>query len=825
MNRSLNIWCLAVTLALPLLARGAGERPANKTAFALVKDGVPAATIVLAAEPLASNRLAAAELQRVIRKMSGAELPIRSDADVVGGPVVLIGRSLLTAKLELDIPSGFSRELNEEGFIIKTVGDKLVLAGNDDGPRRKANPKLPYSFANTYKGSLFAVCELLERLGCRWYYPGEFGEIVPAAKTVGLPALDVKSSPSFPVRGFWYGVPAAKRKNQQLRNDMEMWMLHNKMLPYGAVLASAGDGSIMAPFRKYRYEKKEGKRIRINAMFEEQPDYFRMKKDGSRDPGYLCLANPEVLRLAAEHALNFFRQNPDANCFGYAPPDGTPTCECVPCRQHNFSLMQKRPSDPAVQDISEGFYRFLDQVARAVAKEFPDKWVTTTAYAGRIRPPDGVQLSPNISVHTAFLAHSRHHRYDFRSWQTTERMKLYERWGKISRYTVERPYFPPMQFHCHVPQPMYRASAFNIKELKRLGLAGSEWEGRCAFMAGGLNYYVRAKCLWDVDTDIDALLADYYREFFGVAAAPVQKFFEAVERAFTEAPLDHHEEERLPEIYPRDFVVRVTDGVGPIEEMAAKADPATRQRVRFARLVVDHFRAYSDMRAAEAELDFKLAVRKAREMIAQEGDIDAMHPAMIDGYAEYRDGRPFYGELGANASPHGKLKQYLAKQARIDGSKGDLVAALPVSWDFRTDPRDEGVTAQWYLPGTHEQEWRPLATTRSWEIQGLQDEALRGYNGFAWYRTSFAVDEKFKGRRIVLFVGGLNDQGWFWCNERLAGAQPLHQYWQRWLYHYELDITPLVKFGERNTLAVRVFDEQDAGGIFRRCFIYSPVDE
>jgi len=791
-------------------------------AFRLVRNGAPAATIVVDATAGKLVRFAAAELQTHVERISGAKLPLATTADTVAGPRILLGRSAETERLGIAIPSGFTPALAEEGYVLQVVGDALVAAGNDDGPALQEDPKDPYSFPTVYKGTLFAVYDLLERLGCRWYYPGDFGTCLPEARDLAVPALDVRAKPSFPVRGFWYGLPASRRNNAQLTADMDLWMLRNRFLPYGSVLPSAGDGSVMAPFRKNKVEKIDGKRVVTNLLFVEHPEYFAQRADGSRDEAYLCLSNPEVVRLAAVYAREYFRTHPEATGFGYAPPDGAPTCECADCRAANLGLRQKPPADPRIQDISEGFYRFLNAVAREVKKEFPDKWVTTTAYSGRIRPPEATVLSENISVHLALLGYAEHHRLDFPGWQTREKRALYERWGALSRFSVERPYYPPMQFHCHVPQPMYRAHAFNVQELKRMGFAGAEWEARCAFMAEGLNIYVLGKCLWDVNTDVEALLDEHYRRFYGPASARVRAWYDGVEQLLTTAPVEHHEEERLPEIYPPAKVVQLTEALGDLEGTARAASPLARQRVRFARLVADHFRAYSEMRHLEAALDFAGAAREARRMIALEQEIDAIHPAMIDGYAEQRDSAATYGELGANASPHGKLKQYLAKQAMLDGTKGELAAALPVAWEFAVDPRDSGLIAQWYRPGNHGgPAWRPIDTTRTMEPQGWQDADLQGYDGYCWYRITFTVPERFAGRPLRLFIGALNDQGWFWVNGHYAGTQPFHQYWMRWKYHHEVDITPFVHAGE-NTLVVRVYNEQSFGGIFRRSFVYAP---
>jgi hypothetical protein len=157
--------------------------------------------------------------------------------------------------LKLAIPAGYSRKLDEEGYLIRQIGDKLVLAGNDHRP------------APAYKGSLFATVEVLQRLGCRWYFPGEFGEITPTSRNVSLPLLNETIKPSMAVRGFWYGMAPHRRKDENLKRDMQTWMARNRYLPYGEVLPSAGDGSIMRPFEKWENRTINGKETRVNLLF------------------------------------------------------------------------------------------------------------------------------------------------------------------------------------------------------------------------------------------------------------------------------------------------------------------------------------------------------------------------------------------------------------------------------------------------------------------------------------------------------------------------------------------------------------------------------
>ena len=146
-------------------------------AVVLVKDGKPMATIIVAkpavnppANDSAAQKFAAArDLQAYVRKMSGAELPIVGDDAKPPAPWVIVGRCAAADALGANVPSGLTPARREEGFLILAKGDRLLLAGNDAGP---------------YHGTEYAASELLERLGVRWYMPGEFGEFVPRNATI-----------------------------------------------------------------------------------------------------------------------------------------------------------------------------------------------------------------------------------------------------------------------------------------------------------------------------------------------------------------------------------------------------------------------------------------------------------------------------------------------------------------------------------------------------------------------------------------------------------------------------------------------------------------
>ena len=155
----------------------------------LVEQHKPQATIVVANEPSEQAQEAASILQNYIEKISNARIEIEKESEDVAGNIVLVGHSEMIEDLSITVPSGFTFQLNEEGFIIKTVENGLILAGNEDGE---------------YRGTIYAVYAFLEELGCRWFFPGEFGEFIPEIDTISINAMDCTERPSFRVRNIWY---------------------------------------------------------------------------------------------------------------------------------------------------------------------------------------------------------------------------------------------------------------------------------------------------------------------------------------------------------------------------------------------------------------------------------------------------------------------------------------------------------------------------------------------------------------------------------------------------------------------------------------------
>ncbi|MFV2070623.1 MAG: hypothetical protein ACC645_26950 [Pirellulales bacterium] len=143
-------------LPLAVLALAAfGTSDPVAAGIVLVESGQPQATIVVAEDASDQAKEAARVLQEYLQKISGARLEIENELAAVAGSRILVGRSKAVADLGVRVPSGSTYQMDEEGFVSKTVGGELILAGNEDWQ---------------YRGTLYAVYDLLEEIGCRWFF-------------------------------------------------------------------------------------------------------------------------------------------------------------------------------------------------------------------------------------------------------------------------------------------------------------------------------------------------------------------------------------------------------------------------------------------------------------------------------------------------------------------------------------------------------------------------------------------------------------------------------------------------------------------------------
>ena len=807
-----------VTRHLSLVIAAFAALAANAADLVLVDNGVAKATIVVDTNATPSYALAATELQTFVKRMSGAELPIAAPGDAVTGPRILIGMNPATEAMKLGLAQKSSIEEILEEYVVRRVGNDLVLAGNDTLEEPRKGPK-GEKLDGWYSGSLFAVYDFLFGLGCRWYFPGEFGTVVPARKTIAVGDVARRVKPAFLKHGFWT-VTGFRDPARGLDSwaDQMAWFVRNRYIDFNALYSNPSDGSIMSPFRA------------AGITAANHPEWFALTKDGTRNKDMVCMSHPGVVAFLAEHAKKAFRANPSLKSFGYAPPDGLPLCRCENCARANGDLQVVSMWDASmIPCISGSYYKLMDEVAKNVAGEFPDRKIGVSIYAGRIMPPPTYwKMQPNVVGCCAFIEYSLLRPIDDPdNWQSTQIRSMMKSWMSRVDHISYRPYYPNFLLNMALPLPMYRNTARDVKWLHANKVEGFIWEGWPSWGTDLLGSYLRSRLMWQPDADAEAIIDEFYSTFYGPAAKPVKAVYDAVEKALVATPINGHEAEFLHEVYTPALIASLAPFVDEAEAAVAKTgDEDLAARVRMVRLQFGQLQALGEMReAADRDYDFARAADCAHRATALEDEMLLRCPAWI--YPNHRgwdEARIAANPLNGNFTFSGKTAMYRHIARLTDGTLGRMVTPLPAKWKLRLDNVQEGTAAQWYVPETDISGWDDIEIGHPLEFQGVTGDAKRRvpYIGDAWYAVDFDAGDGFDADKLSLFVGGINNEAWVWLNGVLVGHQPSHAWWERWDYSWIRDVPKgLLKPG-RNRMAVRCrcIDTFGFGGIFRGMFLF-----
>jgi hypothetical protein len=173
----------------------------------------------------------------------------------------------------------------------------------------------------------------------------------------------------------------------------------------------------------------------------------------------------------------------------------------------------------------------------------------------------------------------------------------------------------------------------------------------------------------------------------------------------------------------------------------------------------------------------------------------------------------------------GQLQEAIQK----GGAGAGELAALPLDggqWLFRLDPADQGNAEHWFAAEVDRSGWARISVPGFWEKSGVEG-TTPDYDGLAWYARPFDLPPAWKGKKIVLHVGAVDDEAWVWLNGEFVGDHLEKDHPQvAWEEPFEFDVTKLVKWELPNEVVVRVNDTHLGGGIWKSTYLRAdPPDQ
>jgi len=465
-------------------------------AFVLVKDGLPASFIVLGVDAAPAERYAARELSAHVQMVTGAALPVREmgydDIPETGHAVLLGGGDWLGSPRFAACVADMNM-LGDQGFVVRCFDEE--------------KPEVLFVCGKEPRGTLYAVYELLGRIGVRWYTK----DITryPSRKTIDLGNVEISDLPCFDFRGVTIpGVDTSPEWKLRLR------------LNYGRGLAETG---LRCPpsYSPLRITLED---LVPPDLFDEQPDLFPLI-DGERraDTAGRCFTNPACAAVAADSLRAILARNPRTTAVVIDLAGYDAGCGCGYCRR----VREDEKSESGL------VLAWLNSVAGALAESHPRVHFELVASGSLEAPPERTAPAGNVVIRLNPKGTDRFRFYEESIDERTMEFVTHLRgWRRLNARLVV---VHEMGNHGYPPSPfpdfhqlfrnleMYHyefveGCFFNCPDAPGLFVADAE-----------LRTWVLSELMWDRYRNGDTLVREWMKGVYGNSWGPMMDYWKHVE--------------------------------------------------------------------------------------------------------------------------------------------------------------------------------------------------------------------------------------------------------------------------------------------------------
>jgi len=820
----------------------------------LVKDGKPVSRIVIPSQAIESQRRAAEELQYHIEKMSGARLEVASADQAprdAREALILVGQSPLVA--ELGVETG---KLDYETVVIRTVGNRLILAGEDGLALRFAGGKVMDGAEGRDRrnGTLHAVYGFLQdQLGCRWIWPGESGEVIPLRKTIEVGEMDVQETPRIrrrSLRPLWTKSQMEALQRTGVGKTFDLGKPLDKLIREESVWLQR-----MRMGGSFRFYAGHNFGSWWATMGNTRPEIFALQEDGTRGVANgkgsprtvkMCVANPKLWDLQIERFRESLKAAPFMKSLNCCENDGgRGFCRCELCKAWDAGAeaAQAASAKTAAPDgsdidarrgqgdddglpasLSNRYCRWYNELARRAREVDSEAFVTAYAYSRYRSAPVGVRLEPNVLV--GYVGFSFYpipperreaERADFMAWRAAG-ARLFLRPNSL--------YFTG---HA-VPFDVTRQIASDFQFCAKDGVESTDFDallgswGMCGPMC-----YVLARLHWNTGQTIEKLVDEYY-EGFGPMGRVAREYFDYWERFTAEKWSAPGVAERVkelsptsgargrvlvgPEIYTPEALAAGQAILDKSKETLGKASPEERTRFENLEMGLKHSALTMDV--------LRGATKLSNYMNADIEGFCANQRKLME------TRRRMLGRGVDNVYWLTYHEANLGNLLRLDmlsdlGERAGITRMNLDNWLFRFDPENAG-EAQGWSRGPFENKaeagaWSRTRVDQTWEgaPPGVAWRKAQGrdFDGVAWYAVQFATPRGERVEDLALLLPRVKGAALVWINGEAVRMEkaPESEAW-------EGRLPAGTRAGATLALVVKVTSKGEPGGVTRPAYVF-----
>lgn len=466
------------------------QNNAEAKKYKVLSGGKSLYTIIVSDNASESEKYAARELQIYLAKIGSINIPIKKCGEGTIGKRILVGYNDDVKKL---LSSLKQPHPDDEAFTYQNVGGDIVIVGGSD------------------RGTIYGVYTFLEReFGCRWYT--QTLTVIPKRTTYKFRKLNFSDAPKILIRNMMY--------SETLDPAFRVHLRINEKIKTSPVKPEAQPGGCYALWAPHTLVML----LPVGDYYKKHPEYYALQ-NGKRKDGntQLCFTNKEALKQCISNLRKVMRERPEFDRIEVSASDNLLQCECQDCKS---AIRQMGNYTDLVLD-------FVNKVAEAVENEFPTKKVEFLAYQSLRMPPVTVKPRHNVVVRIADIEVC--HSHGFAQCTSSEAKKYYkelESWRSLTNELNVWEYASNFSAFFS-PYPNFYSLQENLKTYQRIGVKGIMEEGNHYTQKGDfqdLHVYVLSRLLWDPYCDVNAVVDDFMKEYYGKAAPYIRKFFDLVHR-------------------------------------------------------------------------------------------------------------------------------------------------------------------------------------------------------------------------------------------------------------------------------------------------------
>jgi len=301
------------------------------------------------------------------------------------------------------------------------------------------------------------------------------------------------------------------------------------------------------------------------------------------------------------------------------------------------------------------------------------------------------------------------------------------------------------------------------------------------------------KLMWDTNSNVNALLDEFYTNYYGPAAAAMRAYNTTVETAYETTPAYAGNLWSMHRILTPTVMQKLESSLQDAERQT-RSNPLLARRVEVTRFSLNHAKHF--LAARNTLNNFRLADAAAHSeaFLSNYRAADAKYPMFFAGSIEgyYKD---FHHRSFADAGR-------IAKESSV-------LYRFPDEWTAFLDAGKIGKMMGLYLPTANTSNWMRLKTYSA----SIDEQGLPFFRGQIWYRHDFTAP-KTNAKTLKLWFGGLDATTHVYLNGKDLGSHAVGNFGP-----LEVDVTEAINRTGTNTLVVAVdnsgITELGTGGIVR----------